>query len=138
MSVFSLSLLTLLFWGVAPLFEKATLNTVSPIPALAIRAVLMALTYTGLVFATGTWPEIVRLDGRSLLYIVLSALCGGIIGLLLYFHALKIGEANVVIPITASYPLVTALLAMLFLGESVTASRLVGAGLIVAGIYFIR
>jgi transporter family protein len=69
---------------------------------------------------------------------VLSALCGGIIGLLLYFHALKIGEANVVIPITASYPLVTALLAMLFLGESVTASRLVGAGLIVAGIYFIR
>jgi transporter family protein len=54
------------------------------------------------------------------------------------FHALKIGDAAIVIPVTASYPLVTVLLATVFLGEPISLSRLFGAALIVAGIYFIR
>jgi transporter family protein len=43
-----------------------------------------------------------------------------------------------VVPITASYPLVTILLAALFLGEPLTLSRLFGAALIVGGVYFLR
>ncbi len=138
MPVLGLCLLTMLFWGMAPLFEKAALATVTPLTALAIRAFVMALAYGAMLLATGSVGELFRVDGRSLLYIVLSALFGGIIGLFIYFQALKIGDVELVIPITASYPLVTVLLAVLFLGESLTLSRLFGAALIVGGIYFLR
>jgi drug/metabolite transporter (DMT)-like permease len=42
------------------------------------------------------------------------------------------------VPITATYPLVTALFAVLFLGEPLSPSRVLGALLIVAGVYFVR
>jgi bacterial/archaeal transporter family protein len=137
-SVLGLSLLTMLFWGIAPLFEKSSLSGTSPLTALTIRAVLMAFTYIALAVATGSVGDLFRVDGRSLLYIALSALCGGILGLLLYFHALKLGAASLVVPISASYPLVTVVLAALFLGEPLTATRLLGVALVLAGIYCLR
>lgn len=85
MSLLGLCLLTMLFWGAAPLFEKSALATVTPLVALAIRAGIMAAAYGTMLLATGSAGELFRVDGRSLLAIVLSALFGGVIGLFIYF-----------------------------------------------------
>jgi transporter family protein len=137
-SVLGLSLVTMLFWGMAPLFEKSALANVSPLVALAIRSMIMVGAYGAILLGTGAGPALLRVDGKSLLLIAISALLGGIAGLLTYFHALKIGDAALVVPVTASYPLVTVFLATVVLGEPISLSRLAGAALIVAGVYLIR
>jgi transporter family protein len=128
----------MLFWGMAPLFEKSALATVSPLVALAIRSIIMVGAYGAILLGAGEGPALLRVDARSLFLIAISALLGGIIGLVTYFHALKIGDAAVVVSVTASYPLVTVLLATLVLGEPLSLSRVVGIALIASGVFLVR
>ena len=48
--------------------------------------------------------------------------------------ALQRGEASQVIPVTASYPVFTAILAALVLGERITRRRTHGTALVIAGV----
>jgi len=137
-SVIGLSLITLVVWGVTPLLEKSALERTAPLTAVTIRACVMAVAYVGIAIATGTGAVLFQVDGRSFLYILISSILGGVLGLLTYFHALKAGDAAAVVPITACYPLVTTLLATVFLQEPISLSRIFGAALIVTGIYLVR
>ena len=62
----------------------------------------------------------------------------GLIGMLTYFFALKKGATSQIVPIAATYPLVTALLSVIILSEHVTVLRLVGTVLIVLGIWLVQ
>jgi drug/metabolite transporter (DMT)-like permease len=57
--------------------------------------------------------------------------------MLLLFHALKIGNVSVVIPITDGYAVITAILGFVFLHELITFGRLLGGILIVSGLSLI-
>jgi len=65
-------------------------------------------------------------------------LLGGIISVLLaqsfYFKALQSGDVGQIIPIVGAYPLVSALLAFLFLGETLTIAKTGGIILVVIGV----
>jgi len=56
------------------------------------------------------------------------------VGLLTFFLALERGEASKVVPVTAAYPLVTAVLAALVLSEDLSLLRGLGTILVVLGI----
>jgi transporter family protein len=56
------------------------------------------------------------------------------VGLMTFFLALDRGEASKVVPVTAAYPLVTAVLAALVLSEEVSLLRGLGTILVVLGI----
>ncbi|MGI9556741.1 MAG: EamA family transporter [Solirubrobacterales bacterium] len=51
--------------------------------------------------------------------------------------ALERGPASQVIPVTASYPVFTAILAYFILREHLTARRLAGTGLVIAGVVLV-
>jgi transporter family protein len=71
--------------------------------------------------------------GSWALFVVASgALTAGSFPLLVL--ALERGDASRVIPVTAAYPIVTALLALIFLAEPFNLLRLLGTLLIVAGV----
>jgi transporter family protein len=55
-----------------------------------------------------------------------------------YYTALKLEATSRIVPIAASYPLVTAILSALILGEGLTVPRLIGTGLIVSGIWLVK
>lgn len=55
-------------------------------------------------------------------------------GLLIFFLSMERGEASKVVPVTAAYPLVTALLAALVLSEEIGVVRGLGTLLVVVGI----
>jgi bacterial/archaeal transporter family protein len=63
---------------------------------------------------------------------VVSALIAPV-SLALLFLALRAGDASRVIPLTAAYPLVTVLLALLVLNEALSIATLVGATFVVVG-----
>ena len=58
-------------------------------------------------------------------------------GLFLFYLALEDGETTRVVFVTAAYPAVTVLLAVFFLGETLTAAKIAGSLLVLAGVFLL-
>ena len=133
-----LALLVASIWGVAPIFEKLSLARVSPFTALTVRFMITTGIVVLISLFTGHFKEIRNVDPMSLLWIFLGGISGGVIGLLLYFVVLKDNLTTHIVPITATFPLFTALFAYLFLKEHITATRIAGIFLVVIGVVLIN
>ena len=125
---------TVLLWGSTPLFEKLALRGGSPSVVLFLRTAFIAACMGAVVAATGQGRQLARLEWRTILFSLLSGLTGGVLGLTAYFHALQKGQASLVVPLTATYPMVTVALSVLVLGEPITPVKVLGVVLIVAGV----
>ncbi len=136
--VLLLWLLTLFFWGATPLFEKIALRAADPLVALTVRTGLAALLLAGATIATGKVPFLFSLTIKDYAALGLSGLFAGVLGMFTYFSLLKSGEASKVVPLTAAYPLVTALCASLFLEEKITFLRLLGILLTILGLTILQ
>ena len=131
------ALLTALLWGTAPVFEKLGLVKISPLAGLTIRTVTVTIILMVIVFFTDMAKEIVRVEARTLFFLVVSAIIAGLLGLWSYFKALKCWEASRVVPIVGAYPLFAFLFALLFLGEKLTLQKVLGVLLVVSGVFLL-
>ncbi len=134
MPLYVLLFFTVLLWGTTPLFEKLALRGGSPVVVLFFRTAFIAACMAAVAAATGQIGQVARMDGRTLVFSLLSGLTGGVLGLTAYFYALRMGQASVVVPLASTYPLVTVVLSILVLGEPITATKILGVVLIVAGV----
>ena len=108
-----------LFAGITSILAKCGMKDVDSNVATALRTIVVLIFSWILVFVKGvpvTWSTI---NGKTLLFLILSGLATGA-SWLCYFHALQIGDVNKVTPIDKSSTVLTMLLAMIFLQESVT------------------
>jgi transporter family protein len=87
---------------------------------------------------TGKYREFAAVDSKTLLWIVLAGLFGGIIGLFIYFVALQQGLTSRIVPIAATFPLFTAIYAFIFLNEPISFQRLAGIVLVVVELVLIN
>ncbi len=133
-----IALLVASIWGLNPIFEKLGLRGTTPFAMITIRFLFTTLCLLSITFARGKTDELLMVDKTSLFWIILSGLVGGLIGLYLFFVALKADEASKVVPIVASFPMFTAFYSYLFLKENITALRLVGIIFIVVGLTLIN
>lgn len=85
------------------------------------------------MLATGRFAQVIDVDGRTLFWILLSGLIGGLIGLFLYFTALQMADTSKIVAIVATFPMFTAIYAYLFLGEAPGPMRITGIAFIVIG-----
>jgi len=138
MKIVILLLLTSFFWGLAPIFDKLAIDRANPFVGTTVRTVIVALMLLMAVVITGKSKEMFEMDGRALFYFTLSGLVAGCIGVYTYYAALKMGETSRIVPLAATYPLVTAVLSVIFLKESVSLERIIGIILIVTGIWFVK
>lgn len=100
--------------------------------ATAIRTVIITVFAWAITFGLKEHHALSNVSRRSMLFLVLSGLATGV-SWLAYFRALQMAPASRVAPIDKlSLPL-TIVLAMLFLGESVTWRVGVGVALMTAG-----
>lgn len=74
--------------------------------------------------------------GRGGFWAAVTALCASA-SLILLFVALTKGEASIVVPVGAAYPVVTLIGSALFLDEDVTVPKLVGTALVIVGVVVI-
>lgn len=130
-------LATLLFWGFSPVLEKLGLRRVDPLIGLFIRTLAAFLGITFVLFLTSEYEKLKVLTLRDFLYLAISGLMAGFLGMYFYFSLLKSHQASQIVPLTATYPLVASLLAILILKESLTLNKLLGTFLIVIGIYLL-
>ena len=107
------------FAGITAILAKCGIRKTDSDVATAIRTVVVLLFSWLMVFVTGTWSGITEVDGKTLLFLVLSGLATGA-SWLCYFHALQKGDINKVVPIDKSSTILTILLALIFLHEGLT------------------
>jgi len=138
MVVIVLLIVTTLLWGFTPILEKVALTKVDPLVGVTIRSALVTAGLFILTFLVGKGKALVEVDGRSFLLFGASGMMAGLLGMWAYYAALKMEATSKIVPIAASYPLVTALLSVLILREEVTLPRVVGTALIVIGIWFVK
>jgi transporter family protein len=122
-----------LTWGVWALLPKITTRFIDPRSALFFQA-LGALAVALLVLASlGFRP---MLDARAVpLALATGAL--GVIGGLAYLYAIARGPATLIAVLTALYPLLTVVLAYVFLGEAVSLRQWLGIALALVAIVLI-
>ena len=87
---------------------------------------------------TQDWLERVFEITLPIIVFAISGLLAGLIGMVTYFILLKVSLASKVVPLVATYPLVTAILSTLFLKEPITIERLLGTVFIVAGVFLVK
>lgn len=135
--VFLLSIIGMICWGIAPVFVKLGLKNIDPLLGLAIRTMFTAIFITGWMFFSGSISNVKNITSYTLLLLAIEAILATLIGDLSYFAAIKRGSVSLVTIIMSSSPLVTMICSVLFLGEQITAGRLIGAGFIITGIALI-
>jgi transporter family protein len=138
MAIIILLIVTTLLWGVTPILEKVALTKVDPLVGVTVRSAIVTAGLFILTFLVGKGKALMEVDGKSSLLFGASGMMAGILGMWTYYAALKMEATSKIVPISASYPLVTALLSVLILGEEVTLPRVIGTAMIVIGIWFVK
>lgn len=114
-----LAFLSALFAGITAILAKVGIRETDSYVATAIRTVFVLMFAWLMVFVVGSQGQINQISSRSLLFLVLSGLSTGA-SWLFYFKALQLGDINKVTAIDKSSLVLTMLLAIIFLNESVT------------------
>lgn len=123
-----------LFAGLTAILAKCGIRKTDSTVATAIRTVVVLAFSWGMVFLVGSEAQLAEISGRTLLFLVLSGLATGA-SWLCYFRALQIGDLNKVVPVDKSSTVLTILLAVLFLHETLSWTRGIGMVCIAAGTY---
>lgn len=120
------------FAGVTAILAKCGIKNIDSNVATAVRTVVVLLFSWLMVFVVGSQSGITEIAPQTLVFLVLSGLATGA-SWLCYFHALQIGDINKVTPVDKSSVVLTMLLAFIFLGEEISALKVVCMVLIGAG-----
>jgi hypothetical protein len=117
------------------IFGKIGLQGLDANTATTVRSVVMALFLIGVMVVQRNFSHLgeVLSNRRALLYIILSGTAGAL-SWLFYFVALKYGRVSQVAPVDKLSVVLAAVLAVVFLGESLSPLGLAGILLITAGV----
>lgn len=121
------------FAGVTLILAKCGIRKTDSTVATAIRTVVILVFSWLIVFLIGAQSEISSIDGKTLVFLILSGAATGA-SWLCYFRALQIGDINKVVPIDKSSTVLTILLALIFLHEGLSFPKLLAVVVITVGI----
>ena len=126
------SILSALFGGATAVLAKIGVVGVDSNFATAIRASAIFVVVWIIALATGAPAASAGLGATTYVPLVLSGVAGGL-SWFCYFRALQVGEASRVAPVDKLSIVFVIVLAALFLGERLTAAKVIGGLLIVSG-----
>lgn len=128
------ALASAVFAGATSILAKIGIKNTDSNLATALRTVVVVIFAWLMVLVVGSQNSIGDIDGRSLLFLILSGFATGA-SWLCYFRALQIGDVNKVVPVDKSSTVLTMLLAFLFLNEGLTVIKGIAMILIGTGTY---
>lgn len=120
------------FAGITSILAKCGIKDTDSTVATAIRTIVVLAFAWIMVFISGSQVQLISLDGKTLLFLILSGLATGA-SWLCYFRVLQLGDVNRVVAIDKSSTVLTIVLAFLFLGETVNGQKGIGVVLIGLG-----
>ncbi len=122
------------FAGVTSILAKCGIRKTDSTVATAVRTTVILFFSWLIVWIVGSGNQMGSIDGRTLLFLVLSGAATGA-SWLCYFRALQLGNINQVVPIDKSSTILTIVLALIFLQEGISLPKFVAVLAIAAGIF---
>ena len=122
------------FAGVTSILAKCGIRKTDSTVATAVRTTVILFFSWLIVWIVGSGNQIGSIDGRTLLFLVLSG-AATVASWLCYFRALQLGNINQVVPIDKSSTILTIVLALIFLQEGISLPKFVAVLAIAAGIF---
>jgi len=126
------ALLAAVFAALTAVLSKVGVESINPDFAMFIRTAVVLLALSVLLLATGKFESLQGVSRKSLVFLVLSGLATGA-SWWCYFRALKLGDATRVASLDKLSVVFVALIAAVFLGESLSMLNWLGIVLIAAG-----
>lgn len=122
------------FAGITAILAKIGIKNIDSNLATAIRTIVILVFSWFMVLIVGSFNTITELTTKTIMFLILSGLATGL-SWLCYFKALQLGNVNKVTPIDKSSTILTMILAILFLGESITIIKVISIIFIGIGTY---
>lgn len=122
------------FAGITAILAKCGIRETDSTVATAIRTIVVLAFSWLMVLVAGSGAQIVSIDGKTWLFLILSGLATGA-SWLCYFRALQLGDINKVVPVDKSSVILTMLLAFILLHERISLFGGIGVVLIAAGTF---
>ena len=119
------AILSAFFAGLTSILAKIGIKQIDSNVATAIRTIIILLFSWFMVFIVGSFKTVSEIHFMTLLFLILSGLATGG-SWLCYFKALQLGDVNKVTPIDKSSTVLTMILAFLFLGETLSVTKVLG------------
>ena len=126
------AVLSAVFAALTAIFAKVGVEGINSDLATLIRTVIVLITLSLILFATGQFSQPGAIAAKSWLFLLLSGLGTGA-SWICYFRALKLGPATLVAPIDKLSVVLVALFGVVFLGERPSWNGWLGIALIAAG-----
>jgi transporter family protein len=126
------AVLSAVFAALTAIFAKVGIENINSDLATLIRTVVILITLTLIVYATGQLQAPTAISGKTWLFLVLSGLATGA-SWLCYFRALKLGQAGQVAPVDKMSVVLVAIFGVVFLGEKLSLVNWTGVLFIAAG-----
>lgn len=120
------------FAGITAILAKCGIRNVDSTVATAVRTIVVLVFAWAMVFIVGSQDQLTSIDPRTMAFLVLSGLATGA-SWLCYFKALELGDVNKVVPIDKSSIVLAIVLALIFLGESISVVGVAGVVAIATG-----
>ena len=124
--------IAILGWALWSFGTKVATNHLHPFLLQAINYGIGFLAVPFLIFALAKVPN-PQFDRVGILWAIGSALFG-IIAYVSFGFALKNGSAGTVVVLSTTYPVLTFILSVLFLGEQITLAKTGGILMVLAGV----
>src|SRR3979409_774604 len=119
------AVLSAVFAALTAIFAKVGVEDINPDVATFIRTIIVLISFSLILFATGQFTNPGPISTRSWIFLVLSGRGTGA-SWLCYFRALKLGPATLVAPIDKLSVVLVALFGVVFLGERPSLSGWLG------------
>lgn len=119
------------FAGLTSILAKCGIKKTDSDLATALRTIVVLAFSWIMVFIVGSQSTIAEIQGKSLIFLVLSGIATGA-SWIFYFKALSMGDINKVVPIDKSSTILTVLLAIICFGETSNLIIKLGATVILA------
>ncbi len=129
-----LALFGMICWGIAPVFGKLGLSQTTPMAGLAMRTFLSASILTVWAARHGTFQQMKEIPLKAIIFLGIEGILATLVGDWAYYGALKYGEVSVVTLVLSCSPVITMLVAGVFLNEQITWLRVIGVLLAMLGL----
>jgi len=120
-------------WGLWGFFTKLAAVHMNVYQAMFYTMSLSIPMIAIALWFGGTPPPVLT---RGSLYAILAGLAVNV-SFVPFFLAMRTGKASVVVTVTALYPLITILLALVFLHESIGVRQLIGMGFALSAMFLL-
>ncbi len=139
MKSYYFAILAAIVWGIAPIMEKIGLKNIEPLAGVLVRSCGVVIGAIIVSMASASiFKSALKADPKTIIFLFMGGILASIMGQIFFYNALKHGEVSKMVPIAATYPLVSFLLGLLFFGESLTLFKGLGIIFVILGVFFLR